>query len=101
VPVQHAGLAPQLGEVGRQHQHRLDHRQRTLVVLRLQQACLEIILQAQQHVAIRYRHVVRGRQFAVRTGGGLQQVAQFCRTADLTAMKRVDDHPPRAIGQPD
>ena len=54
VPVQHPGLAPQLGKVGCQHQHRLDHHQCPLVLLGLQQAGLEVILQAQQHVAVRH-----------------------------------------------
>ena len=66
LPVQHARLAPQIGEVGRQHQHRLDDFDGPLVTLLLHQPRFQIVLQAQQHVSVRDRRVKFGQQLAVR-----------------------------------
>ena len=42
-----------------------------------------------------------GQELAVAAGCGLEQLAQFRGTADLTIVERVDDDAFRAIGQPD
>src|SRR5271165_3638190 len=99
--VQQSRLAPQLGEVGSQHQHGLDHGNRPLVALRLNEARLQIVLKAQQHVAIRYRSIVLGLKFASRTRGRLQQLAQLGRGADPAVMERVEDQPLGTLRQAD
>ena len=99
--VQHAGLAPQIGEIGSQHQHRLDDFDRPLVALLLHQPRFEVVLQAQQHIAVRDRRVIFRRQLAVAADDRLQQLAQFGRAADLAAVERIEDQPLRPVGQPD
>src|SRR3984893_1154179 len=99
--MQRPRLAPQFGDVGGQHQHRLDYRHRPLVALRLNEARLEVVLQAQQDVAVRDRRVVFGQQLAFLTGSRLQQLAQLGGAADLAAMERIEDQPFASIGEPD
>src|SRR5205814_10526683 len=74
---------------------------RPLVALRLNEARLQVVLQAQQYVTVRYRSVVLALKLAVDAGGRLQQFAQFGCSADSAAMEGVDDQPLGTVRQAD
>ena len=59
------------------------------MALRLNEARLEVVLQAQQDVAVRDRRVVFGQQLAFLTGGCLQQFAQLRGAGDYASYLRM------------
>src|SRR5262249_19013571 len=91
IGVQRAALAPELGALGRQQQHAVENGERRLALLRADQAELQIVLQAEQYLAIADRGVVARLKLAPAAGDRLQQLAQLRRALESAAGERIED----------
>ena len=89
--VERPRLAPQMGVLGREQQHRLDRAERTLDIAALYAPGPDVVLETNQHVAIADRLPVPGLELGLDARRRLQKTAQPGGVENVAAVERIDD----------